>query len=238
MNIHLIPFSQIRRAATLYGMFVTQPSKGQSSAAREIREPGMLADSHTPSTSSIDATPKGGTAHWLHSYDAFYEYMYPRIRVAMFAKCRDWGRAEDVAQTSMIICERKWAIVHRHPKPDLYAHKVANRIMLRILQSPDITQEESLTNVEENVLQAHTILTKAGADEAVIRRIVIEGAIRSLPSRQAEVAVLRFINDCSEKEISSILGISIGTVKSTVFTTREKLKSLLEPIMTERGDAE
>ncbi|GAA3795302.1 hypothetical protein GCM10022226_13330 [Sphaerisporangium flaviroseum] len=50
--------------------------------------------------------------------------------------------------------------------------------------------------------------------------------------------MLRFINDCSEKEISSILGISIGTVKSTVFTTREKLKSLLEPIMTERGDAE
>ena len=45
------------------------------------------------------------------------------------------------------------------------------------------------------------------------RREVLKEALHSLPERCREVMLLRYLDDCSGKEIAARLGISIGTVK-------------------------
>ncbi|TDQ52918.1 RNA polymerase sigma-70 factor (sigma-E family) [Actinorugispora endophytica] len=49
-------------------------------------------------------------------------------------------------------------------------------------------------------------------------------AIRRLPDRQRLAVVLRYYEDMSEAEIASALGVSVGTVKSTVSRAVAKLR--------------
>jgi RNA polymerase sigma-70 factor (sigma-E family) len=54
----------------------------------------------------------------------------------------------------------------------------------------------------------------SGTDDAVSRRDIMQ-ALRSLPRRQREAVVLRYFGDMSEAEVASVMGVSIGTVKSS-----------------------
>lgn len=53
-------------------------------------------------------------------------------------------------------------------------------------------------------------------------------ALASLPARRRAVVVLRFYDDLSEARIAEVLGIGVGTVKSTLSRALEQLRSTLE----------
>ncbi|KUP98151.1 SigE family RNA polymerase sigma factor [Thermobifida cellulosilytica] len=52
----------------------------------------------------------------------------------------------------------------------------------------------------------------------------VNRAINRLPHRQRLAVVLRYYEDMSEAEIASVLGVSVGTVKSTVSRAVAKLR--------------
>lgn len=51
--------------------------------------------------------------------------------------------------------------------------------------------------------------------------------VRALPERQRAVVALRFVDDLSLEEIAQVLEISVGTVKSTLFSARSALAASL-----------
>jgi len=53
-------------------------------------------------------------------------------------------------------------------------------------------------------------------------------AVHALPARRRAVIVLRFYDDMSEAAIATVLGISVGTVKSTLSRALEQLRTDLE----------
>ncbi len=53
-------------------------------------------------------------------------------------------------------------------------------------------------------------------------------AVHALPARRRAVVVLRFYDDMSEAAIASALGVSVGTVKSTLSRALEQLRAELE----------
>ncbi len=55
----------------------------------------------------------------------------------------------------------------------------------------------------------------------------LEQAIQSLPFSQRVVIVLHYINECSLEEVSQIVGVPTGTVKSRLHYARESLKKQL-----------
>lgn len=55
-------------------------------------------------------------------------------------------------------------------------------------------------------------------------------AIYALPARRRAVVVLRYYDDLSEAAIASVLGISVGTVKSTLSRALEQLRAELETL--------
>jgi len=57
-----------------------------------------------------------------------------------------------------------------------------------------------------------------------------------LNPRQREILVLRNVRQLSYREISRLLGISIGTVKSRVARARENLRGLLIPVYAETAE--
>jgi RNA polymerase sigma factor (sigma-70 family) len=53
---------------------------------------------------------------------------------------------------------------------------------------------------------------------------LLSRALRRLPDRMRAAVVLRYYEDMSEAEIAGVLGVSLGTVKSTVSRAVAKLR--------------
>jgi RNA polymerase sigma-70 factor (sigma-E family) len=64
------------------------------------------------------------------------------------------------------------------------------------------------------------------ADEVALRSDVVR-ALTALAPRQRAVVALRFLDDLSERDVAALLGISVGTVKSTVSRALPLLRSAL-----------
>jgi RNA polymerase sigma factor (sigma-70 family) len=78
--------------------------------------------------------------------------------------------------------------------------------------------------------EAMTLLRERGIpgiEDEVLDRSAVVDAIRLLPQRQAEVLVLRYYADLSEADISRVMGISRGAVKSHMARALVSLRHML-----------
>jgi RNA polymerase sigma-70 factor (ECF subfamily) len=69
----------------------------------------------------------------------------------------------------------------------------------------------------------------------VMRRDAIDRALAAIPAEMREAVVLRDVQGLDYREIADALGVPIGTVESRIFRGRQRLRSLLEPLMSSRG---
>lgn len=68
-------------------------------------------------------------------------------------------------------------------------------------------------------------------DDAVEHhQLVVDGLFRLPPGQRAAIA-LRFLDDLSEAETASMLGVSVGTVKSRVHRGLRTLRALMEEVV-------
>lgn len=72
-----------------------------------------------------------------------------------------------------------------------------------------------------------------GADELVADHDEVFAALRQLPARQRAAVVLRFYEDLPDKAIAEAMGVSVGTVKSTLFRGMQRLRALLAEEVTQ-----
>ena len=122
---------------------------------------------------------------------------------------RDRAGAERAARQILAVLEsetgRLQNLIHRYinqPSPDLFAE-----ILL----------------LREAVLG--TLTTRASNDPMLSGSVErLEQALDRLPTRQRTAIMLRYYEDMTEPEIARALGISIGTVKSTVSRAMAKLR--------------
>ncbi len=68
--------------------------------------------------------------------------------------------------------------------------------------------------------------------DSILKEKIIRNAIENLPFRFKQVIILRDIQELSYEDISSILRIPLGTVKSRVNRARIKLQQTLKDLMT------
>ncbi len=102
-----------------------------------------------------------------------------------------------------------------------WAFKIVTRKALDQLNKQKIVQQE---------LQKYKILAVTDAINVPIeeRAILLQKAVLTLPTNQQLVLRLFYLEGYSLKEMSQILEISMGTVKSRLFYGREKLKTILK----------
>ena len=128
-----------------------------------------------------------------------------RLAVIMLG---DRQAAEDVVQDAFFGLYRRWDRLSDPAKALSYARSaVLNgcRDVLRIRNRP-----ARLELVAEAGESAEAAALVGEAHQEVL------AAIRALPARQREALVLRYYADLSEEEIARAMGISRGTVKSTL----------------------
>lgn len=69
-------------------------------------------------------------------------------------------------------------------------------------------------------------------EERVARRQVIDRALASLPEELRVTVLLRDVHGLDYREIAAVLGVPIGTVESRIFRGRQRLRPLLDGLLT------
>jgi len=133
------------------------------------------------------------------------------LQRSAFLLTGDPGRAEDLVQEALTKLALKWTRV-RDGNPLAYARTIIVRDNIswwrrgRVVTVPEQPDPEG----------------PASADP--LTALVVRRALDRLTPRQRAVLVLRYYDDLTERETAEILGISVGTVKSTNAAALERLR--------------
>jgi len=157
-----------------------------------------------------------------------------RVFRAAAAVTGDWQAAEDVVQETLLqVCRKADTF-----RGDSALATWVLRIAVNIARNKTTNwwgRRVSLLSDER--LHLWPADTAYAPDSVLLRREAsreVIDCLRCLPARYREVLVLYYLEECSVAEISGILGIAEGTVKSTLARGRAKLR---EKLADKRGDS-
>ena len=144
-------------------------------------------------------------------FEHFVRSSHASLRRLAFLLCADWATADDLVQTALIRCERRWALVEPGARSAYVRRAVVNTAstwrLRRRLEAP-LSSAAGLPG------------DSSDADD----RLTVLAALRRLPLGQRQVVVLRYYEGLPENEIAAVLGISPGTVKSRASRALEALR--------------
>lgn len=158
-----------------------------------------------------------GEAVLMEPAPRFEEYVVTRGRAlwrSAWLLTGDAQRAEDLVQTTLVKCWRRWDQIATDGSIDGYVRRAL------ITTYTDWRRRKWTGEVPTAVLADG--LT-ADADLAVRRDVL--SALAQLPHGQRAVIVLRFYDDLTEAQTAAALGVSVGTVKSQAARALKALRS-------------
>ncbi|MDD7934165.1 sigma-70 family RNA polymerase sigma factor [Actinomycetospora straminea] len=78
-----------------------------------------------------------------------------------------------------------------------------------------------------------------GADQAALGAVIagqVREALAELPAEQREALALAYFGGYTQREVASLVGVPLGTVKSRMFSGTQKLRALLGPHVEVEGE--
>jgi RNA polymerase sigma-70 factor (sigma-E family) len=147
-------------------------------------------------------------------FPEFFASQYPELCRLGYWLTGDWGQAEDLAQDALARVYWRWPLARRLDRPDQYTRKVlVNRY--RSLLRRALVEARHAGRVDAPV---------DGQPADHDGSLALWAAVRRLPPRQRAVLVLRYQQDLPEAEVARLLGLSVGTVKSTTSRAITRLR--------------
>ncbi len=151
--------------------------------------------------------------------DDFRDYVAARYSVLLrtaYLLVGDRADAEDLVQTALAKTYLAWDRIREREAVDAYVR----RVMVNTRTSWWRRRRVDETPTE------HLPETTGGRDATadIDLHDALWAALARLPRRQRAAVVLRYYEDMSEAETAAVLGISVGTVKSTVSRALAKMR--------------
>jgi RNA polymerase sigma-70 factor (sigma-E family) len=138
-------------------------------------------------------------------FDAFVAARQPSLLRFAYTLTGDAGHAEDVVQTALM---KAYLATRRRPPdaPEAYVRQAivrANIARFRRHRVPEV-----LSGAVPEQRSQHDDVEQVDALDALAHRLA------GLSKRQRTVVVLRYVEDWSETEIATAMGVTVGTVKT------------------------
>lgn len=135
------------------------------------------------------------------------------------------GEAEDAASETLARALVSWPRLRRAEYQEAWVARVASNV------ATDVVRRRSRVSGE-------SIDFPVGArDSEVVAALVARGLLKSLPRRQREVIVLRYLVDRTEEEVAQALGISLGAVKAHAHRAMRALRERVSDVEATEADA-
>jgi RNA polymerase sigma-70 factor (sigma-E family) len=127
----------------------------------------------------------------------------------------DWALAEDLVQTSFARAYPRWSRIAAED-PEGYVRRVLVN-----------TWSSWWRRRWRGEMPTSELPETASSDAFAVAdsRSALRSALERLPRRQRAVVVLRFHEDLSETQVADLLGVSVGTVKSTASKALARLRA-------------
>jgi RNA polymerase sigma-70 factor (sigma-E family) len=141
--------------------------------------------------------------------DGFREFVAGRSRALLrtaWLLTGDWASAQDLVQTALAKTWPAWSRIRRTDDPEVYVR--------RVLVTTYATWWRRRWRGEAPAAVLPDTSTAPDAYEEADRRAVVAAALATLTRGQRAVVVLRYFDDLTEAQTASVLGCSVGTVKS------------------------
>jgi RNA polymerase sigma-70 factor (sigma-E family) len=134
----------------------------------------------------------------VQSFDeAFVTVHHAAYRVA-YKLLGDRVEAEDIAQESLARALVRWHKIEPYAVP--WVSRVAANL--------------AIDKARKDRRATGTTTERGRLDPDAAERIDLVRALRSLPRRQRDVVLLRYLLDQSEEHVAEALGVSVGSVKT------------------------
>jgi RNA polymerase sigma-70 factor (sigma-E family) len=149
---------------------------------------------------------------------AFAEFVAARSSALMrtaYLLTRDHHLAEDLVQTALFKAAMAWERIEGEPEPYvrriLYTENVSwwRRRRRLVAEAAPVRAEEP-----------------AGPGTDIDLQVALERALGQLTAKQRTVLVLRYYEDLTEADAARVLGVGLGTVKSTHRRALVRLRTL------------
>jgi RNA polymerase sigma-70 factor (sigma-E family) len=147
---------------------------------------------------------------------AYEEHYVPLLRLCVLLS-GDRQVAEDIVQDAFVrVAPRIGEIPTEHVAP--YLRKVAVNVWKNRLRS--LTRERRARDRSA----INSVTDPIGRED----RAALRSAVLQLPKKQRACLILRYYEDLPEREVASLLGCSIGTVKSQTSRAVARLRKEFE----------
>ncbi|HEX8523711.1 MAG TPA: RNA polymerase sigma factor [Tepidisphaeraceae bacterium] len=157
-----------------------------------------------------------------HEFERQLESVRARLVRSAAVLCWAGADVEDVVQETLLEALRSRQSFGDRSSVLTWAYVILTRVAARV----NARRRERAVATDWAALADGLPPVDGGliADEA--HRAVAD-AVRRLPQRQREMVTLHFLEDLTYAEISTALGVSVGTVKATIFEAKASLRTAL-----------
>jgi DNA-directed RNA polymerase specialized sigma24 family protein len=148
------------------------------------------------------------------SFELWYADSFPRLSTTVLALTGDRDIASDATDEAFSRAWRHWDQVRGMASPDGWCYRVALNV---------VRARARRRRIEQRLLPRLVLRSTVSAPAGEVWELV-----RVLPARQRIAVVLRYVADLDEQEIAAVMGITRGTVASTLSAARRSLGIALE----------
>jgi RNA polymerase sigma-70 factor (sigma-E family) len=149
------------------------------------------------------------------SFDGSFAGLYGLAYRVAYRIVGSRDEASEIAQETLARAAQHWPKVADHAEP--WVARVAGNQAISYWRTRRRRQAVALA------------ARPRGGDDYQVERVDLVRALRSLPRRQRQVVVLRYLADRSEAEVAVLLGCSEGTVKSSASRGLAALRTTVGP---------
>jgi RNA polymerase sigma-70 factor (sigma-E family) len=157
------------------------------------------------------------------AFDEFYDSHFDRVARALVLAGADRDLARDAAQEAFARALRRWRKVREMDRPDGWVYVVAMN-QLRDHWRRSERRRERTPDADDG----------AGDNTSgVATRLSVREAIATLPTRQRQAVVLRYLADLALDDVADAMGCATGTVKATL---HQAMKAMRVELDDQEGD--
>lgn len=157
-----------------------------------------------------------------HAFEELYRLYEKPLTNYLYRLSGNRARAEDLLQDAFLRVWKAAPTYEPSAKVSTYVFRIAHNLFLN-----------DAARRREKALESIDAETRSDPASDLNRREVqsaVQKAVEALPDGEREVLLLSEYNGFKYAEISEILGIPVGTVKSRMFSAVQRLKEALKDL--------
>ena len=151
-------------------------------------------------------------------FDSFVRARTHALLRSAYLLTGDQQLAEDLVQSALARTHQSWKRLTDSGNAEAYARRTMYHLQVSWWRRRRVAE-----------VMPDSMPDRAGPDDhagTVSLRLTLRAALDQLTAKQRAVLVLRFFEDCSEREVADLLGITLGTVKSQTAKALARLRAI------------